>query len=158
MNLSFVDSSSTMIFKLSSIESNWNSLLSSSTKSLFFPDPYVDNDLDNPGDQTWVEFTSLFSNESIFSRSVVDNDQDKLIDQSEWNSRLSPRLNLSFQDQSSRWSEKSLRWKMSKIHNSGSSRKYVSFLDPRSIMISAIPAIESEWNLLHCHRLNLCIF
>ena len=42
----------------------------------------IDSDQENLVDQTWVKFTSLFSNASIFSRSIVDNHQDNLTDQS----------------------------------------------------------------------------
>ena len=54
-----------------------------SNESLYFLASCVDNDLDNPGDQTSVQFTFLFSNESIFSTAIVGNDQDIVIHQSE---------------------------------------------------------------------------
>ena len=148
-SLPILDLRSRMSCVIPSIESNWNSLLSSSTESLSFQDPCVDNDLDNPGDQTWVEFTSLFSNESIFSRSVVDNDQDKLIDR-KWVkfTSLSSTKYMYFLDPLSRWFGQSCQLKVSEIHLSLSSTKYASFLDRRLTMISTMLPINSNWNWL----------
>ena len=58
--------------------------------NLSFPDPHVDDDLDNPGDQTWIEFTVLSSTDSVFSRSIVEMIRKVPSMESEWNSLLSP--------------------------------------------------------------------
>ena len=65
INPSFVDRSSTMVWTIPSIEGDWNSIL------------------------------SVLKGTSVFCRSTVENDLDNPIDESKWNSLLSLRMNLS---------------------------------------------------------------
>ena len=67
----------------------------------------------------------------------------------EWNSLLSSSAkSLCFLDPPSRWFGQSRQLKVSEIHLSLSSTKYVSFLDRRSTMISTMLPIDSNWNWL----------
>ena len=126
-SLSFLDPWSSMIWTILSIEREWNSFVFR-RMNLSLPDPYVDNYLDNPGDQTWVEFTFLFSNECIFSRSIVEIIRKAPSMESEWNSLLSP-------------------WITS-----------LPCPDPRSRMARTIPSIESNWIHFCLHLINLFLF
>ena len=128
MNLSFVDPSSTMFWTIPSIEGEWNSLA---------PD---------------LEWTF------VFSRSIFQNDLGNPTDERKWSSLISPRLILSFLDQSS-----TMIWKLSSIESEWNSLlsswiTSLPFLDLRSTMISTISAVESECNSRLFHNVIFLSF
>ena len=125
-SLPFPDLRSRMARTIPSIESNWYSLLSSSDKSLSFLDQ---------SSAMCGPILPIVSNRSFLFSPLT--------------------KSLFFLNPLSRWFEQSCRCKVSKIHISASLRKYLSFPDPRSAMISTLSAIESEWNSFVSPRLNL---
>ena len=128
INLSFVDRSSTMFWTIPSIEGDWNSIL------------------------------SVLKGTSVFFRSTVENDLDNPIDESKWNSLLSLRMNLSLLHVNLRqWFGQLRRSKVSEIMCLSSNESLPLQFNRRQCF-GQWRRSKSEWNSLLSSRINICIF